>query len=196
MRIHINQVDFTKWLIRRSLAALAVVAMVTFCGLVVALGAYASSHRAGHKRLSVFSHPLKRRGHAAYTDARKLPPSAVLAKMFGNDEVYVSEEAGITCLMVVEPTGSVSGCGKSATVQEVGMLLVSAGPGPVRVGLLAPNGVTSMTLFDRGGSSQHIKVTNNVAETYDSNVESVQYELPNGSTRTEKIPYGVLHPTP
>ncbi len=59
-----------------------------------------------------------------------------------------------------------------------------------------PNGVSSVTLTDNDGTTHQLKVANNVAEIHDGNVSSVRYTLPDGTTRTEKIPYHVLHPTP
>jgi len=59
-----------------------------------------------------------------------------------------------------------------------------------------PNGVSSITLTDNDGTTHQLKVANNVAEIHDGNVSLVRYTLPDGTTRTEKIPYHVLHPTP
>jgi hypothetical protein len=197
MRIHTNHSGFTRWLVRRSLAVLAAAAMVAVCGMVVALGAYANSHRTSHKRLAVFSHPLKRRARAAYTGTRSLPPSAVLAEIFGTDEVYVSEDAGMLCIWDIETTYGGYSCGRTTEIIKEGMITIRVEfGGQVTVGALMPNGVSSVTLTDNDGATHQLKVANNVAEIHDGNVASVRYTLPDGTTRTEKIPYHVLHPTP
>jgi hypothetical protein len=184
-------------LVGRSLAALAAAGMVAVCGMVAALGAYANIHPTNHKRLTVFSHPLQRRGHAAYAGAKNLPPSAVLAEVFGNTEIYVSEEGGLTCVIEIEATSGGSSCGKSGELRGEGSVNLSINEsGRVRVGVLAPNGVSGVALFDHGGASRYVKVTNNVAEIYDPNVASVQFKTPDGSTHTTEIPYHVLHPAP
>jgi len=197
MPIHMNRARFTRSLIRRSVAVLAAATMVAVCGLVIALGAYASSHQTSHKRLAVFSHPLQRRGHSAYAGAKNLPPSAVLAEVFGNTEIYVSEEGGLTCVIEIEAISGGSSCGKSAEMREQGSVNVSINEsGRVRIGVLAPNGVSSVTLFDHGGAYHYVKVTNNIAEIYDPNVASVQFKTPDGPTHTTEIPYQALHPSP
>src|SRR6185437_9830276 len=107
------------------------------------------------------------------------------------------EEGGITCINVIEAKSASGSCGRSADIQRNGDIEISSGfERPVRVGALMPNGVGSVTLIDRDGSTRNVKVANNVAEAYDSNIASVQFQLPNGSLRTERIPSGVLNPTP
>lgn len=197
MRIYVRHTRSMRRPVRRSLATLSVAIMATACGMVLAVGAYARNHRTRHAhvhRLSVFAHPLKRRAHAAYADAKDLPAGAVLAEMFGSAEVYVSEEAGMLCLTVIEAPLGGSSCGRSNELQNEALLDVNVSSGHVRVGVLMPNGVNSVTLFDHDGTSRLVKITNNVAEVYDSNVASVQYKLPDGSTRTENIPPHVLNP--
>lgn len=197
MRIYVRHTRSMRRPARRPLATLSVAIMATACGMVLAVGAYARNHRTRHAhvhRLSVFAHPLKRRARAAYTDAGSIPAGAVLAEMFGSAEVYVSEEAGMLCLTVIEAPSGGSSCGRSNELQNEALLDVNVSSGHVRVGVLMPNGVNSMALFDHDGTSHVVKITNNVAEAYDSNVASVQYKLPDGSTRTENIPPHVLNP--
>lgn len=194
MRIYVRQAGSVKWLVRRAIAVAAVAAMATAFGMIVALGAYASGH---HRHgLAVFSHPLTRRGHARYANARNLPAGSVLAEMFGTAEVYVSENAGTTCLMVVESTSEGGSCGRTDELLKEGMITVHvAFGGQVRVGVLMPNGVGNVTLTDRDGTSHQLKVANNVAEMYDAKVASVRYTLPGGSTRTERIPAAAVKPS-
>jgi hypothetical protein len=195
MLIYVKQVESMRWLVRRTLSVVAVAAIATAFGMVVALGAYASGH---HKhRLAVFSHPLTRRGHAKYADARNLPAGSVLAEMFGTAEVYVSEDPGTTCLMVIESTSEGGSCGRTDELLKEGMITVHvAFGGQVRVGVLMPNGVSNVTLTDHDGASHQLKVANNVAEMYDAKVASVRYTLPDGSTRTERIPAAAVSPSP
>jgi hypothetical protein len=194
MRKHPRQVDAGKWLGRQGLATCAVAVI----GLVAALGASASNHAASHhKRLGVFAHPLTRRGHAKYAETRNLPADAVLAEVFGAAEIYVSDEGGMLCIWDIETTYEGTDCGRTSEIIKEGMITIRvAFGGQVTVGALMPNGVSSVTLTDNNGASHQLKVANNVAEIHDANVASVRYTLPDGTTRTEKIPYHVLHPSP
>ena len=104
MHMYVDRVGSVRWLLRRSSSVLAVAAMLTAYGMVAALGAYASSHHRHSHRLGVFSHPLTRRGHAKNANTRNLPAGSALAEIFGTDEIYVSEEAGMLCIWDIETT--------------------------------------------------------------------------------------------
>jgi hypothetical protein len=112
-------------------------------------------------------------------------------------QVYLSERKGLICIRVLEGRTESAGCAHAEQIEEVGDLGVRGnGSGRVGIVLVLPNGVEGVTLSDHGGRSRRIRVANNVAEAYDSEVQSVAYRLADGALHTINIPAEFLHPTP
>lgn len=187
---------------RISLAALAVTAACTlgFAPMAYANGHHGTHHRKAGGRLAVFSHPAHRRRHRSHQSQStqqsagemRLRAGAVLAETVEGTEVYVSEDDGIICLILVEPSSGGESCGMAASVEQNGMLDIGIGPsGHVHVAAVVPNGVASITLRDDDGAVHTAAVVNNVMLMYDANVSSVEYKLPSGSMRVVDIPPAV-----
>jgi hypothetical protein len=111
--------------------------------------------------------------------------------------VYLSERKGLICIRVLEGSTESAGCAHAEEVQNIGDLGVRGnGSGRVGIVLVLPNGVENVTLSDRGGGARRIRVANNVAEAYDSQIESVAYRLADGALHTISVPPEFLHPKP
>jgi hypothetical protein len=155
---------------------------------------YAGGH-ADPTRLAVFSRHLKVR--TRFASASSLTGPSVLAGALDSMQVYLSERKGLICIRVLEGSVESAGCAHAEEIQNIGDLGVRGnGSGRVGIVLVLPNGVETVTLSDHGGGSRRIRVANNVAEAYDSQIESVAYRLANGALHTISIPAEFLHPKP
>jgi hypothetical protein len=198
---------------RRAIVVLGLLVTVATSALVLALAVHtggdrdsthevSSSRRLlyadGHgdpTRLRVFSRHLKVR--TRFASASSLTGPSVLAGAFGRMQVYLSERKGLICIRVLEGSTESAGCAHAEEIENIGDLGVRGnGSGRIGIVLVLPNGVESVTLFDRGAGSRRIGVANNVAEAYDSQIESVAYRLANGALHTISIPAEFLHPKP
>jgi hypothetical protein len=198
---------------RRAIVVLGPLAMVAASALVFALTVQTGgdrdwthevssprrlSYAGGHgdsTRLAVFSRHLRVR--TRFASASSLTGPAVLAGSLGSMRVYLSERKGLICVRVLEGSTESAGCAHAQEIQDIGDLGVRGdGSGRVGIVLVLPNGVESVTLSDRGGGSRRIGVANNVAEAYDSQIESVAYRLADGELHRISIPAEFLHPRP
>jgi hypothetical protein len=174
--------------------------------------AYASgdSHHAKRAKLTkvhlaVFSHPLAPRAHTASV-ASHLPSSAVLAAVEQQHELFVwrgavapafatANNVNNVCFADVSPSGATSGCASPQTVETQGFVSVSeSGNNAVSVVVLVPDGVSQLTVNDRGGRSRTVPITNNVGEIEDASVSSLSYTMPDGKLHTEVIPASATEP--
>lgn len=177
-----------------------IVACVAVVGSVVATGAFAGRHgpvkRVARWPVSAYSHPL----HLAHS-ADGEPPvplagvSAMsLAAVTRTSQVYVGHRYGPTLLDCVwewiPPHGGSGGCGRASDVEAKGSVsLYEATEGaPARIRAFVPDGVASVVVTDRDGSSHVVAVTNNLAIYEDLNSPStVSYRLPSGVTQTTDV---------
>jgi hypothetical protein len=182
------------------------VAAASVVGVLVATAALASSsgggngHRARARTdIAVLSRRPQGSVHAARGDSLKPPPGAILAAVVGRVSIYVwrnpRHEDCVIDLHVGAEVGLVT-CAPSATAERRGMVQVSreargatapGSPATVRVSTLVPDGVTSITVTDRDGSSHETRVSNNVAVREDIRAASVSYTLPGGSVRKTNV---------
>ena len=194
-----------KMMISRPRAAIMLTVIATaVMGVLVANAVGTSGMRGtvrhGHAKrtgIAVFSHRLKGLARIAKADSPRLPPNsdAVLAAVVGKTELLaLHDSSGNDCLMHIAASGSAGEiCDPPATAEsegEIGIGLVAAGamspgsPESIHVDGLLPNGVSSVRITDRGGSSYDVPVTNNVVYHEDSEMVSVSYVLPGGATVT------------
>ncbi len=195
----------------RAAAALAGVCLAAGAGtaLLAACGSSRSrqstSQTASVRGLAVFAHPLASR-HGPL--AVKLPHGAVLAEVSGENRAYVSRQyvaqaygnltqGAYLCLTDVE-AGQLSGtvCAPSEKVELSGILAVHLSHARVRIGMLLPNGVRSVSIVNRGGAERVVPVLNNVVEAEDRSPVAVQYELADGHVHRESIPASFIAPPP
>lgn len=187
----------------RAAATLAVIVMAA-TGMLVANAVGTSGSRGtvrhGHAKrtgIAVFTHHPKGLARIAKAASPSLPPNsdAVLAAIVGKTELLVlHDSSGNDCLMHIAASGSAGEiCDPPATAEsegEIGIGLVAAGaaspgsPESIHVDGLLPNGVSSVRITDRDGSSYDVPVTNNVIYHEDSEMASVSYVLPGGATVT------------
>jgi hypothetical protein len=101
------------------------------------------------------------------------------------------------CLTDVE-AGQLSGtvCGPSEKVELSGILAVHLSRARVRIGMLLPNGVRSVSIVNRRGAERMVPVLNNVVEAEDRSPIAVQYELADGRVHRESIPASFIAPPP
>jgi hypothetical protein len=180
-------------------SACATVVVVSACGSV--------RHRTQMPQpvqtdLAVFSHPL---AGAIEPVVHGLPDGAVLARLSGQNHVYVSqqslsEEGSLTqglylCITDVE-SSEVAGtvCGRAEKVEREGLMAVHLAKSHVRLGMLLPNGVATITIVNRNGSRQADVVSNNVVEVEDNEPVMVEYTLADGLAHREAIPHGFISP--
>ncbi len=196
----LTNVGRTRSLTERVSATVLVVAAVVAGALVATALASGGGHRKAHHatrttRIAVLVHHPKGLAHLAKASS-PAPAGAILAAVVGNTEVYALHNSGDEdCVIhLTAGAGGGSACGPSSKVEEEGEVGIGGGPSTasgslatVRVSALVPNGVSSLTLTDRGGSSYEIPVTNNVAEHDDVNVTSVSYTLPGGRIHTTNV---------
>ena len=62
-----------------------------------------------------------------------------------------------------------------------------------KITALVPNGVTSVNVIDRDGSSHTVAVANNVAMDEDANASVVNYSTPDHRTHTTEIAKLLAH---
>lgn len=188
----------------RVAVTLLVIAM-TATGVVVANALGTSGNRGtvlqGHAKrtgVAVFTHHHTGLAHIAKAGSQSPPPNseAILAAVVGDTEVLaLHDSSGDDCVMHLTAGGGGGGeiCDLPARVEsegEVGIGLVAAGarspgsPASVHVDGLLPNGVSSVRITDRDGSSYKVPVTNNVVYHEDSEMSLVSYVLPGGATVT------------
>lgn len=182
------------------------VAVASVAGVLVATAALASSSNHGNSRrarartdIAVFSRHPRESAHVARGGSLKPPPGAILAAVVGRVSIYVwrnpSHEDCVIDLHAGAEVGLVT-CAPSATVERRGMVQVSReakgatapdSPATVRVSTLVPDGVASIRVTDRDGSSYETHVSNNVAVREDSRAASVSYTLPGGGVRRTNV---------
>lgn len=189
-----------------ALAAALVVGLAA-AGMTVAnalgTGGTRDSVLKGHPRrtgIAVFKHHPAGLAHTAKSDARGLPPDndSTLAAVVGSTEIFVlHNSSGDDCIMHLT-AGGVGGqiCNSPSHVEsegELGVGLVAAGvvsPGSaesIHVDGLLPNGVSTIHISDRDGSSYEVPVANNVVYHEDSRMAVVSYMLPGGATVTTYV---------
>jgi hypothetical protein len=164
-----------------------------------------TSQTASTGGLAVFAHPLASR---AGPRAVHVPKGAVLAEASRENRAYVSRQyvaqaygnltqGAYLCLTDVE-AGQLSGtvCGPTEKVELSGALAVHLSHGRVRIGMLLPNGVRSVTIMNRDGGERVVSVLNNVVEAEDRSPVAVQYELAGGTVHRESIPASFIAPPP
>jgi hypothetical protein len=198
---------------RRVRAATAVAGVCLAAGagtsLLAACGSSRSrqstSQTASARGLAVFAHPLASR-HGPL--AVKVPHGAVLADVSGKNRAYVSRQyvarvygsltqGAYLCLTDVEAGRlSVTVCGPSEKVELSGILAVHLSHARVRIGMLLPNGVRSVSIVNRRGAERVVPVLDNVVEAEDQSPVAVQYELADGRIHRESIPASFIAPPP
>lgn len=191
---------------RAAAVALVVAAVVAGMLITSALGSSGGSvethHAARKASIGVFLRDPKR-ARIASASSLRAPSGAILAAVVGHTEVYAlhhsKSEDCVMDLTVGASGGSV--CAPASQVEERGEVGISQeGPGAtapnspatLRVTALVPNGVKSITVTDRDGSSYGVPVSNNVAEREDINIASVSYTS-GGGTQTTNVAAVVDH---
>jgi len=201
----------TKPLTRQATAVLLVVAL-GIVGVIVATAtaSHDSAQRTvGHRHgsrvaIGVFSHRPKGLAHVARTGSLAPPAGAILAAVVGKTEIYaLHNNKNEDC--VIELTANAGGgsvCALSKTVEEEGIVGIgfkgegATAPGSeptLRVAAMVPNGVTSVTVTDRDGSSYVVPVINNVVDREDIHAATVSYRLPGGGSQTTNVATMVDH---
>lgn len=199
-------------LLARRAAALPLIVATVVVGVVVAtaVASHDSAHRTTHHyhglrtSIGVFSHHPKGLARIAQTGSVTPPAGAILAAVVGHTDVYASHNfRGEDCVIHITP-GAAGGsvCGRPTTVEEEGVVGVGfegkgatapGSPPTLRVTAMVPNGVTSVKVTDRDGSSYDVAVTNNVVMREDINAASVSYSLPGGGNQTTNVATMVDH---
>ena len=191
----------------RTIAVVFVVAAVA-AGVLIASalgssGGPIETHQAARKAgIAVFSRRPKL-ARVASASSLRAPSGAILAAVVGRTEVYaLHHSGGDDCVMNL--TAGASGgsvCAPASQVEERGEVGISqegagatAPNSPATLGItaLVPNGVSSITITDRNGSSYSVPVSNNVAEREDINIASVSYTS-GGGTQTTNVAAIVDH---
>jgi hypothetical protein len=153
--------------------------------------------------LMVFSHPVPSATHLVMPE---LPRGAVLANVSGHNRVYVSQQSiegndlmqrSYICITDVEhghPSSAT--CSPSEKVEREGLLTVRLAKSQVRLGILLPNGVSSVAVIDRDGARHSVAVFYNFVEFADNRPVAVEYELLGGRVHKESIPAAFINPPP
>jgi hypothetical protein len=159
---------------------------------------------------------ILREAHSAASIPTPVEPvngaTATVFAASGGDgsQLYVATEAnGDICLIDQQPQagppGSSStvrtglmivGCSSAASAEQQGGVLIAPASGdlPAVAAALVPNGVTSVTFLQTGGSPVTLPVTNNVVWYASPTLSTVQFVAPNGQTVTDGTTPAALVP--
>jgi len=175
------------------LVVFAVIAGVLSANALVASGAKTTKPHLVGPGLTVFSHRKHLARSASTQGAKVAPAGAVLAAVDGGSEVFVNHNAeGEVCMTTITQgsTAAVGGCAQPAAVEAEGLVGFGVGGKDPKITVLAPNGVTSVTVTDRDGSTHTLPVTNNVALGEAANASTVSFGTPSRGTHTTAIRQG------
>lgn len=165
-------------LIRTAGPVVSVALAVVGCILVANALASNGAHR---------SHRARR---ASTVGALVAPSGAVLAATNGASEAFVSHNSeGEICVTTITQGNSAAegGCGQPASVEAEGLVGFGIGGKAPKITVLAPNGVTAVTVTNHDGSTQVLPVTNGVALGDATNAATVSYSTPSHGPHTTAI---------
>jgi hypothetical protein len=201
-------------LTRNKLALLAIIVggAAAVAGTATVNGAFAAKGPAAHRNavrrsarsaprwpLSIFSHPATVRAHRADVGKASAPQGAILAGVSHvdgvADELYAWHRTPQEdCLVDVEGGSETTvACSPSYAAEAEGLSVVGTNsaatgtPGGVGVVAMVPDGVAKVEVTGADGSTDTVKVVNNVADdTTQADVQEYRYMLPDGKVVTRK----------
>jgi hypothetical protein len=186
-----SELDWRPLVKAKHLMILTLIACSAIFGAQVVLAAKPHHRqRGGHHHEYGFA--VLNRGAAKISDARQqflgIPSNAVLAQSVAGNNIYVFQRVqnleAQTCVAHEESADMAGGsaCSSTETAEREGLSLIHPYPnGSLRLILLVPNGVKTVSATTRNSATTDVAVTNNIAVVEDD-LTSYNFVAPNGSS--------------